>query len=134
MHAKITAYKGMLVCELVADKSIDDEVVTTLDNPSTFGQVIMNTEKNLGVSKEALELMKTVKIGHDDLGDIDWFSSVKGDTFGWIGGPYNIVNPANAETARGFKILAHILIENEVPEGAMKAIDAGAGQDEDEDE
>ena len=132
MHAKVTAYKGKLVCELVADKSIENEVVTTIDTPSTFGQVIMNTAKNLGVSKEALELMKTVKIGRDDLGDIDWFNSVQGDVFGWIGGPYNIIDPAEAETARGFKILAHIEIENEVPAGAMEAIDSGAGEDEEE--
>ena len=123
MHAKITEYKGHLVCELVADASIEDEVVTSIDTPGVIGQVIMNTEKNLGVSAEALKLMAEVKIGHDDLGDIDWFESVKGDTFGWLGGPYSIKLPGDIETARDFKTLKHVVIPNDAPQGAKDAID-----------
>ncbi len=123
MHAKITAYKGILVCELIATASIPDEVVTTIDTPGTIGQVIMNTEKNLGVSPEALALMKTVKIGRGGVGDIDWFSSVKGDAFSWFGDPYTIKPPAAIEAARGFRILKHVVIANEVPEEAKAVID-----------
>lgn len=123
MHAKITEYKGHLVCELIASASIKGEVRTSIDTKGVIGQVIMNTEKNLGVSPEALELMKNVKIGHDDLGDIDWFETTIGGTFSWLGGPYAIKLPGDIETTRDFKILKHVVIPNDTPQGAKDTID-----------
>lgn len=123
MLANITSYKGRLVIELL-ERSSTDECVTSLDTPGVFGQVIMNTDKNLGVSSEAVDLMKKVKAGHDSIGEIDWFSSAKGDTFGWIGGPFTIVDPTTAETARNFSIRSYQPIDNVVPAGAMAAIDS----------
>lgn len=127
LHAKITAYKGNIVCELIADKSIDGEVATSLDIPTNIGQVIMNTAEHLGVSPEALELLKSVKVGHDSIGDVDWFRSDDGkDNFGWIGGPYAVVTAATAEAARGFAVdnRAYQPIPNDVPAGAIEYIDS----------
>lgn len=124
MHAHITAYKGKIVCELLATKSIDGEVTTSLDKPGNFGQIIHDTAKHLGVSAEALALLNTMRAGHDSLGDVDWF--VTGDdkaSFGWIGGPYNILDPKECEPSRDYKVLDHVVIPNDVPEGAKSAID-----------
>ncbi len=127
MHARVTAYKNLLVLELLATRSIDNEVATSLDRPGNIGQVIMNTEKNLGVSAEALALMKGLQRGRDDLGDIDWFASKgAGDCFGWIGGPYSIKDPSSVETSRSWKLGAHVVIDNDVPQGAREFIDANA--------
>lgn len=127
MHARITAYKGQLVLELLAAQSIPNEVATSLDSPGNLGQVIMNTAQNLGVSAEALALMKGLKRGHDDLGDIDWFTSQgAGDCFGWLGGPYAIKNPQQVETSSSWKMGAHVVIDNVVPEGAREFIDANS--------
>ena len=125
MHAKITAYKGIIVCELIATASVDGQVTTSLDNPGCLGQVIHDTATNLGVSAEALELLRGLPRGHDDLGDIDWFRTNDGKaSFGWLGGPYAIKDPKACETSSSYEVLAHVVIPNEVPQGAKDAIDA----------
>jgi len=129
LHAHVTAYKGRIVMELLATKSIAGEVATSLDSPSSFGQVIMNTKEHLGVSKEALELLKTVKRGNDSLGGIDWFKTSDGNhAFSWMGGPYQITTPQDADASRSYVVSDHFVeIENTVPEGARHHIDGSDG-------
>ena len=131
MHAHVTAYKGLLVLELRVEKSIPNEVVTALDTPGNLGHLIMDSGKNLGVSPEALTLLKKVKKGSGSLGDIDWFRSGDQSVFGWMGGPYRIAKPADVEASRQFAILGYVSITNDVPEGAKEAID-NMGEDDDE--
>lgn len=128
VHANVTAYKGRLVMELLAKISIEGAVATSLDTPGNMGQVIMNTKEHLGVSKEALELLKTVKPGRDSMGDIDWFATSDGNhAFSWLGGPYNIAKPSDIEGSRSYVVPDHFVeIENNVPQGAQDYIDAGA--------
>lgn len=123
MYATVTAYKGKLVLSLLATAS-NDEVTTTLDNPGVIGQVICNSAKNVGVSDEAIELLKTIKSGRDAIGDVDWFASdAAGDVFAWLGGPYAIVDPKTAEAARGYQVRTYAKVPNDVPDGAKVAID-----------
>lgn len=123
MHAKITAHRGILVFDLLATES-SDEVATSLDRPGNMGQVIMNTAKNLGVSAEALQLLRSLKRGHDSLGDIDWFKTRDGQhAFSWLGAPHALKDPKTAETSRQYHIGGYVAIANEVPEGAKAAID-----------
>lgn len=127
MHAHITAYKGKIVCQLLANASVAGEVTTSLDNPGVLGQMIHDTAKNLGVSAEALALLNGLPPGHDDLGDVDWFRTSDGKaSFGWLGGPYSIKDPNSCETSSSYKVLEHVVIPNDVPEGAKEAIDANA--------
>lgn len=124
MHARITAYKGYLVCELLAEQSVDGEVTTSLDNPGCFGQVVHDTAQHLGVSQEALALLQQVQRGTDDLGDVDWFRTSDGKaSFGWIGGPYALKKPEDCEGSSSYEVLEHVVVANEVPEGAMEAVD-----------
>lgn len=128
MYGKITAYKGHIVCELLVDKSIEGEVATSLDNKDRFGQVVLNSAKNLGVSPEALILLSKVKRGRDSIGDLDWFvtnvpGQEPGHAFAWMGGVKSIKFPADCETSRQFVLGGYVPIENESAQGAMEAID-----------
>jgi hypothetical protein len=123
MHAHVTAYKGLLVLELRVEKSIENEVVSSLDKPGNLGQIIMDSAKNVGISEQALALLKTVRRGSDSLGDIDWFKSGDKAVFGWLGGPYRIADPKVIEGSREYGIFDHVAIPNDVPAGAKEAID-----------
>lgn len=129
IHANVTAYKGKLVIQLLTMVSIDNETAVSMDVPGRFGQVIMNTKEHLGVSEEALELLKTVKRGHDGLGDgLDWFKTeVAGQApahaFSWLGGPYAIVDPTTQSGSRDYVVGEYQTIPNDVPQGAKDAID-----------
>jgi len=125
MHARVTAHRGILVVELVPKRSIEGEVSSNVDSPRNLGTIIHDTGRHLGVSAEALALLKIIKRGLDRIGDFAWFRSDDGkDHFAWLGGPKRIVNIQEAATARGYAILAHQVIPNDVPEGARLAIDA----------
>lgn len=131
-HASITAHKGHLVFTLNTHASIKDEVATSVDNPFSFGQVIMNTAKNLGVSEEALALLKTVPRGRDAVGDVGWFVTDRvGYAFSWIGGPCSVKKPEEIEGARDYMAASApidilktfcVIIPNDVPAGAVSAI------------
>lgn len=123
MHqARITAHKGILVVELVPDPANGDG--TSTDKLRNLATVIHDTGRHLGVSKEALALLKMVKRGLDRIGDFAWFSSDDGkDHFAWLGGPKRLVNPTSVAAARDYAILAHRVIPNQVPDGARMAIE-----------
>jgi len=124
MHARLTAYRGILVVEMVPDQFIDGDA-TANARLRSLGTIIHDTGRHLGVSEEALALLKMVKRGLDRIGDLAWFRSDDGkDHFAWLGGPKRLVNPKDAEAARGYEILSHQVIPNEVPEGARTAIEA----------
>ncbi|MFJ4289526.1 hypothetical protein ACIP1U_06990 [Cupriavidus sp. NPDC089707] len=123
MHqARITAHKGILVVELVPDQANGDG--TSPSKLRNLATVIHDTGRHLGVSEEALALLKLVKRGLDRIGDFAWFSSDDGkDHFAWLGGPKRLVNPASVAAARDYAILAHRVIPNHVPDGAKVAIE-----------
>lgn len=119
MKATVTAYKGKLVFNLLAE--------TSDAAPGSFGQVIIDTANHLGISKEAYDLLGTIKPGYDAIGSVDWFESSKGAAFAWIGGPNAIVDPADPDntSARGYKTYPgkFIDIPNDCPQGAKDYID-----------
>lgn len=124
MHAHITAYKGRLIFELKTKHAIKNEVLTTLDKSSVIGQIIINTKKNLGISKEALALLKKIGKTKEHIGEIDWSKNHTGqDTFIWSGRAQDIKRPEDMLASKTYKIMAHTIIENMVPQGAMQAID-----------
>lgn len=125
MHAEITAYKGRIVIELKAKKSIPGEVITSLDTPRAAGQVVQDTAHNLGVSKEALALLKAVRRRDcDGAGELDWSRTVEGKTvFGWKGDRCAIFNPETCARSSKFKVGGYITIPNEVPAGARQQLD-----------
>jgi hypothetical protein len=119
MKATVTAYKGKLVLDLIAE--------TSDAAPGSFGQVIIDTTKYLGISKEAYDLLATIKPGRDSIGAVDWFESDQCLVFSWIGGPKAVVDPADPDNtgARGYRVYPgqFIDIPNDCPQGAKDYID-----------
>lgn len=128
MHAQVTAYKGKLVIELLTQYSIPGEVAVNECLRGDYGQLVMNTEKNLGVSQEALAILRTLKPGSGGLpADILWYD-VQGkeaiiQTFGWLGGARTIVDPEWIELDPNWQLGKYVSIPNDVPQGAVDAID-----------
>jgi len=70
-----------------------------------LGSVLAYSNLNLGVSREALELMRKIKRGRDGVGDIDWFKMNDGScSFSWWGWLYRVMTPTDSVSARGFTI------------------------------
>jgi hypothetical protein len=124
MHAEITAYKGRIVIELKVKKSIPGEVLTSQDTPRVAGQVVSDTARHLGVSAEALCLLKAVRRNSADAGELDWSKTPEGKAvFGWKGGRCAIFNPEACAGSRKFKVYGYLTIPNNVPDGARKQLD-----------
>ena len=126
MHAKVTAYGNHLILELLSTKSCDT-LATSLDRPQNMGQVIIGSDTMLGVSAEAIELLKKIEPGHDAIGDVDWFiASDDRACFCWFGGPNRIIDVTDREivAARGFQVREgrYVTIPNEPNPDAVKAI------------
>lgn len=114
MHAVITAYRQHLVIQLLAERSIAGEVKTSLDNPGCLGQTVLDSGANLGISLEALELLKKVKRGKDTVGDLYWKAKETGRCiFAWRGEPVVAVSPDTCKASDFFAIRAHAVVPNE---------------------
>lgn len=127
LHAKVYGYRGHIVIEQITMNSVPDEFVTMLDTPGNLGQVVCKTREHLGVSSEALELLRTIKPGRDGLGEVMWFKTNDGHhAFGWLGGCYLALDVTDIVTSRDYVVPESdfVLIENTVPEGAMAFVDA----------
>ncbi|HET8689123.1 MAG TPA: hypothetical protein VFM18_21135 [Methanosarcina sp.] len=123
LKAEVTAYRGFLVLELLATNS-DNTVTTALDRPGSLGHVVHDTARNLGMSKEARELLRTIRVSGDSLAEVNWFTGVDGnDHFGWLGRSRVVLKVSSAEASKGFKMLSAVEIPNEVPDGARRYID-----------
>lgn len=76
------------------------------------------------MSKEAFELVKTIKRGSDSIGDVDWWKCDNGDfAFSWFGGPQALKQANICETSRQFTVGDFVEIPNDSPEGAIQAVE-----------
>lgn len=118
------SYRGIIVCQLLATKSVEGEVTTSFDTQS-FGQLVHNTKEHLGMSASARDLLATVKTSRDAIGDVMWFDTHDSKrTFGWIGGPYALKDPKQVEGDRDYKVTDDfVTIEDDVPQQAKDIID-----------
>jgi len=114
MHAVITAYRQHLVIQLLAESSIPGQVKTSLDNPGCLGQTVLDSGTNLGVSLEALELLKKVKRGKDPVGDLYWKAKETGRCiFAWRGEPVVAISPDTCKASDFFVIRAYTVVPND---------------------
>ncbi len=128
LYTKLTAHKGVLVVEHQVTES-NDVVVTPYDRPGNLGYVISDLG-HVGVSQEAYDFLKSLRKGSGDLGDIDIFRTSKGTggkgyALAILGGSCMLLDK-DAETSLDYEVPAidlFQLIANEVPEGAIDAID-----------
>lgn len=124
MHATITAYLGRIIVELTARKPIPGEVILARGHAQAGVHIIRDTARHLGVSKEALALLKRVRRSPDSAGDLDWSRDADGKAcFGWCGGDCLIVSPETCLGSNRFNVRSCVDIPNQVPEGARRQLD-----------
>jgi hypothetical protein len=97
----VTAHKGILIIDARIKEEHPDWVPI---GPGKIGCVLIDTKAHLGISKEALDLLEKIERSHDDIGDVDWFDSVHGKCFAWLGSPKRFVNPDNTEGSRNHAV------------------------------
>ena len=121
LKVKVTAHENYIIIETLDEKE-DNNFVPV--GGSRIGCVLIETDNYLGMSKEAVELLKTIKPSYDDIGDVStWKTNDNKDCFAWIGGFKRLVDIDTAEGDKnGIVDVKHITIENIVPEEAMKAM------------
>jgi len=123
LKTKVTAHKGIIVIE-TKDPAADNDFIPA--GGSRIGCVLINTKDRLGISGEALELLKKIPRSGDDIGEVDTFTSNKrGDVFTWLGPVCRLVDPVGASGSQTYDIgnIEFNIIPNEVPEKAAAAID-----------
>lgn len=124
MKVKVTAYRGLIIVE-----AQDPETPMqgwAPNGPGKIGSIICDTAKNLGVSKEALDLLGQIRRSRDCIGEIDWFGADDGTkVFGWMGPFLAVFAPNRVSGSRNYHVFADSckLIPNIPPEGIRKEID-----------
>ena len=121
MKVKITEYKGLVVIETL--KPEEDAEFIPVTKPGQIGSTLINTGKNLGISKEALAIMKGFHVSRDDIGEVDAWKAGDKDCFGWLGAMDRIIGPDAELPNNGWGGIAFIDIPNETSPGAKEAID-----------
>lgn len=128
MKVMITAYKEHLVFT-TTDEKCDDFLPA---GEGRIGCLLHNpTERLLGISSEAMELLGRIPKSNDDIGDVDCFMSGEEWNFGWLGGELTTKPVGEGHQLSGSKTwdiemvkrMPHAEIPNDVPEGAREAID-----------
>lgn len=132
IKVRVVAYKGCLV---IVPKDPEKDITnkgprlwwpTGGTQRNILGCVIGNSKEMLGVSAEAIEVMRKIQCGHDAIGDIDWWKCTDGTyAFSWWGSIHRIIKPP-AMAVRGFRVQEgqYNKIVNQVPTAAKKVIDA----------
>jgi len=123
VKVRVTAHRGLIVIEAVEpEKALDGWVPI---GPGRLGSVICKTKNHLGVSDEALVLLKQVPRSLDCIGDLDWWLCEDGShAFAWLGATKRIFAPARMSGSRSYVVPEghHVRIPNDVPADAQQAI------------
>lgn len=121
MKVKVTSYDQYLIIETVDGKK-DKNFTPAGEN--RIGCVLTETNKYLGMSKEAFKLLKTIKKSGDDIGEVSAWKTTDGkDCFAWLGGFKKIVDIANSSgDASGIANIKYKTIKNDVPKRAMEIL------------
>lgn len=114
LKVKIFAYNNFLIFDTYKPYEDIGNDWYPVNDKGHIGSTIDFTEKNLGVSLEALKLMEKIKRCSDSIGDISWSISNGRHVLSWIGSLYRIMDVNDSVAARDFRILKDkcVLIEN----------------------
>lgn len=98
-----------------------------------LGCVLLRTNRHLGISQEAIDLLKELKPGPDSIGDVDWFKSNEdGYCFSWLGGTKMMIDIKHVVPSRDYEVpneAHYTLIDNTPPEEPVSIIDSSEGGD-----
>ena len=123
LKVRITSHKNHLIIETL--KPEEDKNFIPVGG-SRIGCVLIETDKYLGMSKEAFDLLKTIKRSGDDIGDVSaWRTTDNRDCIAWLGNVKRLVNMESAEGDNGgIADIAYVTIDNVSPEDAVALIDS----------
>lgn len=124
LKVKITAHNGFVIFEAINPAEPADYWVPK--DPGKFENVLMDTKTHLGISDEALALLKGIKPGRDAIGDVMWFdTNEKKFCFGWFGQPRWLGRAESMIGDRDYRVREgeFIQIPNDVPEKVKSALD-----------
>ncbi len=121
LKVKVTSYNNHVIIETINDK--EDKNFIPISK-GRVGNVLIQTDKYLGMSKEAETLIKTIKRSHDDIGDVStWKTNDNKYCFSWLGGLKKIVDINKSETDKsGIINIPYIPIPNDIPKEAIDII------------
>lgn len=123
LKVEVTEYKGQLCIRTINPNEKDPNFIPNGDG--RIGCVLADTEHRLGISEEALEILRKIPKSPDAIGDVDAFRSARRPVFSWLGNIYQIVHPKGASGSRDYNIdsIPFTIIENDSDLRAMEVID-----------
>jgi len=131
LKVRVVAYEGQIViCPIDYDQGINDAWWPT--GGGKMGCVVGDSKQMLGVSKEAIELMHSVTLNRDAIGDLGWWRCDDGTyAFSWFGAIFRMVDPNSSEAARDFRVHdgQYIEIENTLPDDVKAQVDEALALD-----
>lgn len=98
MRTQVFEHKGILGIQS------DFGAEGLLNDPSQPGQLgfVVNADF-VDIQPKALDLLKNVKSGHDDIGDVDVFQANDGVVvFAWLGGNLRAMNPEEIQGSNSY--------------------------------
>ena len=129
---KVIGYDGYIFIDGFKDKNsleegielgLDDFTPALMNNPLDGKQIGFVCDMNkCSFNKEAVELLKNVKLSGDDIGEIDAFTSDKGPIFSWMGGPLFMAKPSSITGSNSYEaaLFDSVKIEEFEIEDCMK--------------
>ena len=121
MEITIFAYKGFV--GIMSDLDSDGMIA----KPGNGNLGCVCDASKVKISQDAIELLKTVPKGIDDIGDIDVFKADDNRIIiSWFGGYLKVIDPKSSVAARNTNIylLTPATDEVEVPENFKQFIDS----------
>lgn len=123
IKVKVMGYKGWIIID-TADPTEDKDFIPA--GGPRIGCVLANTKERLGISDEALELLRKIPKGIDDIGDVDCFKSGTNGVFAWLGPARRLVSTVGTSGSNSYDIDAIEFknIPNDASEPAKNAVEA----------
>lgn len=123
IKVEVTSHDGYLIVNAV--NPIKDENFIPAGG-SNLGCILRGTDNLLGMSKEAFDLLKTIKPSGDDIGDVMAWEAGDKHCFGWLGGIkalFDIRDGGVSSSRDGIlETLKFVEIPNKVPIEAFEII------------
>jgi len=110
MKVKVTEFAGNVVIE-VLDKDVGEDFIPA--GNGKIGCTLKNTGKHLGMSKEAWNIIKAMKISADDIGEVMTWNINNIHCFAWLGSWSRVVKPDSELANTGAYDIDFIEIPNE---------------------
>lgn len=127
MPHKVTAlaYEGHIIMVPHEPELDVEKEWWPVNDAGRLGSVLGDSRRQLACSKEALDLMRSVRRNRDAIGDLGWWLCADGTyAFSWFGALYRVLDPKTVEGDRDFRVHEQqcTVVPNEIPEGMLEEI------------